>query len=155
MGSQSKRYEFFVMSSFTPTEYSIQRAFMEWVKMNKRLEPFTFHIPNGGYRNKKEGAILKSIGVKRGVPDIFIALPNDYFHGLWIEFKADNKKSMVSKDQFQFLCNMIDKKYAVYIAYDWLDAKGVVENYLCNVYDYSLCNDDKLIQYCYTITDIR
>src|SRR5262249_15246310 len=32
---------------------------------------FAFHVPNGGYRKPVEAAIMKGLGVKPGVPDVF------------------------------------------------------------------------------------
>jgi hypothetical protein len=34
-----------------------------------------FHVPNGGWRSKVEAVILKLLGVKKGVPDVWIVTP--------------------------------------------------------------------------------
>ena len=55
-----------------------------------------FHIPNGGARSKAEGAIFKAMGVKSGVPDLFLPVPMEITYcgtvaqsaGLFIEMKA-------------------------------------------------------------------
>ncbi|WP_425366508.1 VRR-NUC domain-containing protein [Gemmiger formicilis] len=56
-----------------------------------------FHIPNGGARSKAEGAIFKAMGVKSGVPDLFLPVPMELVRddgysamssGLFIEMKA-------------------------------------------------------------------
>ena len=44
-------------------------------------------IPNGGSRDIITASNLKAEGVKSGVPDVFIPIPNEIYHGLYIEFK--------------------------------------------------------------------
>ncbi len=59
-------------------------------------------IPNGGARgndsqtNKIRGAMLKAEGVKKGVPDIFLPVPLNGYHGLYIEMKVADKKKRSS-----------------------------------------------------------
>lgn len=45
-----------------------------------------FHCPNGGARTKVEAAILKTMGVKAGVPDIIMVLPDG--RAAFVELKA-------------------------------------------------------------------
>jgi hypothetical protein len=44
------------------------------------------HVPNGGKRSPIEAGIFSTLGVKPGVPDIFIALPGGRV--IWVEVKA-------------------------------------------------------------------
>lgn len=44
---------------------------------------------------------LKRMGVTKGVSDIFLAVPVDGYHGLWIEVKVG--KGRLSKEQKEFL----------------------------------------------------
>lgn len=55
------------------------------------------HIPNGGRRDKKEAARLKAQGVKAGVPDLFLPVPRQGFHGLYIEMKYGENKTTQSQ----------------------------------------------------------
>ncbi|CAN7306552.1 VRR-NUC domain-containing protein [Phenylobacterium sp. LjRoot164] len=58
-----------------------------------------FHAPNGaGNRGVKLGAILKSMGVRAGVPDITIVLPTG--HAAFIELKTAT--GSLSKEQREF-----------------------------------------------------
>ena len=51
-----------------------------------------FHPPNGGKRSKAEAGIFKSLGVKKGVPDVFIEVPRGGFHGMRVELKTRYNK---------------------------------------------------------------
>lgn len=61
----------------------------------------THAIPNGGGRSKREGGRLKAEGVRKGVPDIFCAVPRGSFHGLYIEMKSEDGR--VSEEQDEWL----------------------------------------------------
>ncbi len=98
------------MRSVEPSEHEIQCAIVEWA--NKTIYPplrignFLFAIPNGGNRRITEAVRLKKEGVKKGVSDLFFAVPmrqqNDYIRGgLWVEVKS--KKGKVSIDQENWL----------------------------------------------------
>jgi VRR-NUC domain len=51
-------------------EAADQRAVIEHLAWRARPGVFAFHCPNGGWRSRVEGAILKAIGTVAGVPDI-------------------------------------------------------------------------------------
>ena len=82
-----------------------QKVIMEWCEWNKTKHPeldMIFHITNEGKRSKRMGAELKRMGLKRGIPDICLPVPNKKYNGLWIELKADKTKSL-SKEQKEWL----------------------------------------------------
>lgn len=57
-------------------ENAIQRACVEYLKLEERLGKLTFFaVPNGGKRRKIEAAIFKGLGVRPGVSDLVIVLP--------------------------------------------------------------------------------
>lgn len=84
-----------------PTEDQEQMAVMSWAHRTKfkdgRLSDYLFHIPNGGSRNIIEATKLKKMGVKAGVPDLQLIVPNGEVHGLWIELKAQKGKLQPSQ----------------------------------------------------------
>ncbi len=70
-----------------------QAAFFSWLHSQyPEIYKVTFAIPNGGKRNPVEAARLKKQGVKAGVSDIFVAYPENPYHGLWIELKRPKVK---------------------------------------------------------------
>src|SRR5690554_620263 len=79
-----------------------QAWLFQWARRNEKEIPELarlFAIPNGGHRSKRTAALLKLTGVKRGVPDIFLPLPRNGYHGLWIELKSMSKSARASKEQ--------------------------------------------------------
>ena len=107
-------------------EQELQIAFFEWAKWQKGRYPeleLMHHIPNGGKRSKAEAAIFKAMGVKRGVPDVFLPAPRGIYHGLYIEFKSgsgtpttDQKEFLESLQEagyFVCLCNRLDKAISI------------------------------------------
>lgn len=66
--------------------------------MNAIPDLLFFHVPNGGGRSKVEGAILKAMGVKPGVPDLVIIRPN--LPPAFIELKAGNGKATATQLDF-------------------------------------------------------
>ena len=70
-----------------------QMAFFKWLDLAQPvIRKLTFAIPNGGSRNVLEAVNLKRQGVTKGVADVFVSLPNNNYHGLYIEFKAGKNK---------------------------------------------------------------
>lgn len=90
----------------------------------------THAIPNGGRRTRREGARLKSEGVRRGVPDIFCAYPASGYHGLYIEMKSLTGR--LSDEQKKFIEDCKALGYATCVAYSadeafkaWMDYVSV------------------------------
>lgn len=105
-----------------------QEALFQWISLHSGLSNFIFHIPNGGYRNKNEAYSLKRQGVMSGVCDIFVALPNEKYHGLWIEMKS--RLGRVSPNQKYFGDNMKSVGYDTIVCRSWMSAKSAIEIYL-------------------------
>lgn len=76
-----------------------------------------FHPANGGARSKAEGAIFKAMGVRKGVPDLVILLPNAGVG--FIELKAG--KGVLSPAQKQWRDDLRARGYA------WAEARSLEE----------------------------
>lgn len=76
-----------------------------------------FHIPNGGKRNGKEGGKFKHMGVKRGVPDLFVGLARKSYHGLFLELKKPG--GQLSIEQKVMIERLRAQNYAVEVAEGW------------------------------------
>jgi hypothetical protein len=68
-------------------EGQIQRSVAEHLRLRAQPNVFWFACENGGYRTAIEAAILKSCGIKRGVPDMILIRAGKVFG---LELKATN-----------------------------------------------------------------
>jgi hypothetical protein len=68
-------------------EQAIQRAVVQHLQARAAPQTYWFHVPNGGSRRPIEGAMLKALGVRAGVPDMLL-ICNGRTYGL--ELKAEN-----------------------------------------------------------------
>lgn len=59
-----------------------------------RKDVLWFHVPNEGQRSEKTGALLKALGMKRGIPDIIVL-----FGGKCIGLELKAAKGKLSDDQ--------------------------------------------------------
>lgn len=91
-------------------------------------------IPNGGSRGgdragrAREGARMRSEGVKRGVADIFLPVPVGELSGLFIELKKFGGRA--SKEQVEFGRAMEAAGYRWVLAIGYLEAVAAVREYL-------------------------
>lgn len=76
-------------------EQNAQISVMQFLDAALIPPAFAFHVPNGGARSKVEAGILKAMGVKAGVPDVFVIAPGNTV--VAIEMKA--VRGRARKDQ--------------------------------------------------------
>lgn len=88
---------------------------------------FLFHVPNER-SDKIQAANLKKMGVKPGVPDLFLPVPSGRYHGLFIEMKKDG--GVASDDQLWWQEHMKTNGYAAAVCYGWQKAAEVLLWYL-------------------------
>lgn len=90
-----------------------------------------FHSPNGGRRNPIEGAKLKRLGVKKGIPDLILPMGRNSYHGLVIELKrVDGKLSDLSFEQKEWLEWFKGQRWSAHVAFGFEHAKRIVLEYL-------------------------
>jgi len=101
-------------------EDKIQRGVIAHLHARGVPNIFFFHVPNGGQRSKIEAAILYGLGVRAGVPDLFIvANGRTYAMELkapsrWLSPKQD--EAMVALERagaITAVCDSIDQAVAV------------------------------------------
>ena len=113
------------------TEQDEQIAVITWAAYNRGKWPMLerlYHTPNGGYRNAAEAVQLKRMGVRPGVPDLFLPYPAGGFHGLWLEMKTDTGRPTVcQRDWIEYLRSV---GYAAYICLGAGEAINAIETYL-------------------------
>ena len=113
------------------TEHSEQVALFEWARANEARHlqlGLLFAIPNGGKRHVVTGKKLKAEGVMSGVPDIFLGVPRNGKHGLFIELKVGKNKP--SKNQLWWIHSLRAEGYAVEVCYGFLETQTAIIDYL-------------------------
>lgn len=124
------------------SEHQIQSAFFTLCYQHRNQYPvltrLIFAIPNGGNLVKKtsdkgqsfswEGKKLKDEGLKSGVLDVFLSVPNTKYHGLYIEFKAKN--GVISDNQMLFCNEVREQGYCVEFFNNEVEAFNFVVKYL-------------------------
>jgi hypothetical protein len=115
-----------------PTEEQEQAAVFEWVTLMRYQYPeldLCFHIPNGGWRSKPEAVRFKRIGVKPGVPDLFLPVARGGYHGLFIEMKK-RKNGRVTEEQAAWIDALTKQMYRAVVCYGSEEACDVIFKYL-------------------------
>jgi hypothetical protein len=117
------------------SEHQEQVLLMQWFKLqHKKHEGHLFAIPNGAHLagDARARAIkitkMKAEGFLNGVADLFLMIPKDGWHGLFIEMKA--KKGVLSDDQEKFLGKAQMMGYLSVVCYGFEDAKKIITEYL-------------------------
>ena len=75
------------------TEDQIQQAVIRWSQQASVRKMFPqlallYHIPNERKCTPQQGARLKRMGVKSGVPDLHLPVARGVYHGLYLEMKT-------------------------------------------------------------------
>lgn len=98
-----------------PTESKIQQDIFIFFNNSHCLKSNNprcsiFAIPNGGKRDAREAKALKNTGVKAGVADLQILLPN---RSVFIEVKTDKGYQSDSQKEFEQVCKGLGIEYYV------------------------------------------
>lgn len=112
------------------SEHSHQVALFKWAAMAESVYPYLsclYAIPNGGKRNAITGAMLKSEGVKSGVPDICLPVGRGGFLGMYIEMKRVDRET--SKNQKEWLNKLVEYGHKCVVCYSFESAKEELEKY--------------------------
>lgn len=118
----------------TNSESNEQISLFEWCEYSLGKYPelqLLFHVPNGGYRSTATAGRMKAEGVKAGVPDLFLPVARQGYHGLFIEMKAGRNKPTAY--QTQWLENLSNQGYLAVVCYGWEEAAKVLTEYLDEV----------------------
>ena len=114
-------------------ESKLQQSCVKWFDIQySALRMNLFAIPNGGRRGKIEAGIMKGEGVRAGVADMFLAVPNSSPNlescGMFIEFKFG--KGVQNDNQKRFQAAVIKQGYRYEVISDFDSFKKLVNEYL-------------------------
>lgn len=117
------------------SESAEQKTLIAWANLQskKYVElKMLFHIPNEGKRSPRTGAELKRLGMRAGVPDLFLAVPrmqnNVLYGGLFIEMKVNNNKC--TENQKKWIRMLMNYGYQCKVCYSADEAIKVIKEYL-------------------------
>ena len=112
-----------------PTESQEQCAVIKWADAQPGIRGRLLSIPNGANKSPAAAAKFKREGLRPGVPDLFLPIARNNYHGLWIELKRSKggKLSVTQKDWILFLR---DSGYEAYICEGADEAIDTIKCYL-------------------------
>jgi len=91
-------------------ESELQILCVNWFRLSfPHYKMLLFSIPNGGHRNLLTAVKMKREGVVAGVPDLFLSLPRNGFHGMYIEMK--HGKGKLTANQVAFIEQVTKHNY--------------------------------------------
>lgn len=121
-----------MIEHYIPTEDEEQAAVFEWADLSAGRWPelrLLFHVPNGGLRNKVTAARMKMLGVKAGVPDLFLPVARGEWYGLFIEMKR-RKGGKLSPLQVDWMEALGRQGYKTVVCFGADAAITAIEDYL-------------------------
>lgn len=115
------------------TEDQIQQAVIRWSQQASVRKMFPqlallYHIPNERKCTPQQGARLKRMGVKSGVPDLHLPVARGVYHGLYLEMKTE--KGRVSANQMWWLERLRENGCCCVVCRCWEDAAHTLVTYL-------------------------
>ena len=119
-----------------PLEHDEQAALFTWAELQEAAHPELrnlFAVPNGGARHPAVAAQLKAEGVRRGVPDVFLAVMrrgNDgrTWGGLFVEMKR--KPNKPTPEQEEWIARLRASGYMAVVCYGAQEAEQCIMAYL-------------------------
>lgn len=103
--------------------------YLNWFKETYPIfERDIYHFANERKCSAQQGRILKRMGVVKGVLDFFLAIPNNPYHGFWLELKVG--KNTLTKEQNEFIERNNKRGYCCVAAWGENAAKELTKVYL-------------------------
>ena len=85
-------------------------------------------FPLQGYRTPANGSRMKAEGMRRGTPDVLLAIARGDYHSLWIEMKSDQGR--LSLSQKAMLKSLAQQGHATVVCRSTALAILAIEGYL-------------------------
>ena len=87
-----------------------------------------YHIKNETTEGAARVAVDRAMGVKKGVPDLFLPVPRRHYHGLYIEMKTETGRTSEAQDWWGE--KLLEQGYMWEVCHGWQSAVRVLEWYL-------------------------
>ena len=96
------------------SESQIQKQCVEWFRATyPTIERLFFAVGNGGKRNVWTAKIMKDEGVRAGVADLILLVPQGGYAALCIEMKTPIGTQSDEQKKFEKACKEYKSKYVV------------------------------------------
>ena len=92
-------------------EAAVQIAIVEHLQRYGVRHCIYFHVPNEGLRSQAYGAVLRRMGLLKGVADLFIGVPGQ--PPGFLEIKQPGEGQTLDQRAFQALCQANGSRYQV------------------------------------------
>jgi len=115
------------------TEAQHQSCVLKWSRQPSIREKWPelsllYHVKNETRGGASQVAVDKSMGVKKGVPDLCLPAARGDYHGLYIELKTE--KGRASDAQNWWIERLLKQGYFAKVCHGWESAVRVLEWYL-------------------------
>lgn len=119
-----------------------QQSLFQWARHPLILKQYPelellYANRNTQVANKGQASRIKAEGSLAGIPDIFLPVSRQIYHGFYIEMKNPNlkpkterSKGGLSDSQLKIVSKLREQSYKVDVFYDWVDAKNALIDYL-------------------------
>jgi hypothetical protein len=95
-------------------EDDLQTRAVAWFDSHYHVyKKLLFHPSNGGKRNAIEAAKFKRMGVRPGVADLMLIIPNRFYPYMCIELKSKKGKQSEHQKDFQRIVELAGAKYVI------------------------------------------
>ena len=115
-------------------ESAYQTQVVEWSRWAYKANPSRYPMLNmlhcslnGVKLSGTQAKVAKGQGMLSGVPDLFLPVPKNGYHGLFIEMKSE--KGRVTENQHWFLTNAESVGYKTAVCYSAKEAISAIEAY--------------------------
>lgn len=120
------------------SEHQEQATVVQWCRvMASGARPtwpelaLLFSIPNAGKRSWRTANMMRTEGLRSGVPDLCLPVPRGKYHGLFIELKrSDGRPRDVTAAQLDWLFALQNQGYRVQVCYGSGQAIELLTEYL-------------------------
>ena len=107
----------------------MQKSYFEWLGYAyPAVRKVSWAVPNGIKCGKSQAVKAKAEGLTAGALDITIAVPNESYHGLFIEMKIH--PNTPTPEQTDMIKNLRTNNYKAEVCYNIDDAMFITKKYL-------------------------
>jgi hypothetical protein len=117
-----------IITGKSMAERDEQIKLFQYLKLHPILKDLAFSIPNEAKRSPILGRLLVRMGLRAGVPDIFVPYSSNGYHGLFIELKWGKNKPTPA--QSEFIQRLLEQGYQARVCWGADEAIDCIVEYM-------------------------